>query len=183
MEQVWDIFSEELYLTYHFYDLKIHSFVLMSNHFHLIASTPMSNISTCMQYFMKNCSLRLTRAGNRINGTFAGRHYKTILQHPNYYLNAYKYNYQNPVSAKITKSVEDYPYSTLYGLTGKKRLYIPVEEDQTLFSSFHSTMDWLNRPINEINKEAMKWALKRKYFQSKKCKNTRRIIIGEDDLI
>jgi len=136
MSLVWKIFSEELYLTNKYYNLKIHSFVLMSNHFHLIASTPDSNLDKCMLYFMKNTSLRLTRSGNRINQSYAGRYYKTILQSYNYFLNTYKYNYQNPVVANICKRVEDYKYSTIYGLLGKDRLLIPVEEDLTLFSSF-----------------------------------------------
>ncbi len=65
MDTVWNIFSEELYLTNKYYNLQINAFVLMNNHFHLIATTPDANISQCMQYFMKNVSLRLSRAGNR----------------------------------------------------------------------------------------------------------------------
>jgi len=102
------------------FDLQIYMFVLMSNHFHLIASTPESNISQCMHYFIKNVSVRLAKAGNRINETFARRHYKTILQSRSNYLNAYKYNYQNPVVAGIVSKVEDYRYSTLCGLLGRK---------------------------------------------------------------
>lgn len=183
MDQVWEIFAEELYLTNCYYNLNIHSFILMNNHFHLIASTPDSNISQCMQYFMKNTSLRLTRSGNRINQTFAGRHYKTILQHHNYFLNAYKYNYQNSVKAGITKKVEDYKYSSLSGLLGKSRALIPIIEDTTLFNDIDGTLMWLNTPVSESKNEAMRWALKRQYFTSKRCKNTRRPIIGETDLI
>lgn len=93
MDKVWAIFCEELTRTHNDHDLVVHCFVLMSNHYHLIASTPKANISQCMHQFMTRSSRRLTRSGNRINETFAGRHYKTILHEPSYYLNAYKYNY------------------------------------------------------------------------------------------
>ena len=122
MDQVWDIFCEELFLTNLYYGLNIHSFVLMSNHFHLIASTPNANIDKCMWYFISHVSRRLTLAGNRINGTFAGRYYKTILNSYSYYLNAYKYNYRNPLTIEGQDLVEDYPYSTLAGLLGKCRI-------------------------------------------------------------
>ena len=75
-ERVWEIFCEELTRTSNHHELLIHSFVLMSNHFHLIASTPKANISQCMQQFMQRSSRRLTKEGNRINETFAGRHFK-----------------------------------------------------------------------------------------------------------
>lgn len=183
MDQVWEIFEEELYLTHRYYNLQIHLFVLMSNHFHLIASTPDSNISQCMYGFMKNTSLRLTRAGNRINQTFAGRHFKTILQTHNYFLNAYKYNYQNPCVAKISKRVEDYKYSTLAGLLGRTKLLIPMVEDTTLFSSLDETLSWLNRPSEPEKREAVRWALKRQYFRPLRCKNTRRSLLSENDVL
>jgi len=183
IEKVWNIFSEELYLTNKFYNLKIHMFILMNNHFHLIASTPDSNLSTCMQYFMKMTSRRLTQAGNRINQTYAGRYYKTILHSHNYYLNAYKYNYQNPLVVEITNSVESYPFSTLSGLLGRTKLIIPVEEDIILFSNLKDTLKWLNIPSCPNKREAVKWALRRQYFQSKKSKIDHKLILKENDLL
>ncbi len=168
MSTVWNIFCEELCLVNKSHSLKIHSFVLMNNHFHLIASTPLANISKCMLQFMSNTSRRLTEKGNRINQTFGGRYYKSILQKHNYYLHAYKYNYLNPVSAKIVNSVEDYEFSTLHGLIGRKRLIIPLEEDITLFSSFDETLRWLNKQPEEKRKEAVRYALKRPYYKIKK---------------
>ncbi len=96
-----------------------------------------------MQALLKNVSLRLTRAGNRINFTFGGRHHKTILHHPSYYLNAYKYNYRNPVEAGICVRVEDYPYSSLRGLLGQSPLLIPMVEDTTLISDPVGTLAWV----------------------------------------
>jgi hypothetical protein len=155
----------------------------MSNHFHLIVSTPQENISQCMARFMKSSSNRLTKAGNRINQTFSGRHYKTILDDPMYYLNAYKYIYRNPVDAGITESVESYPYSSLFGLLGQDRLVIPIEFDETLFASVDSTLKWLNRKPDPDKLEAVKWALKRPYFRSKKVRNTNEPILKRNDIV
>lgn len=51
MDKVWKIFCEELTRSHDVHNLQIHSFVLMSNHFHLIASTPEANISQAMHQF------------------------------------------------------------------------------------------------------------------------------------
>ncbi len=183
LEVVWKIFCEELTKVSHEKKLLIHSFVLMSNHFHLIASTPEANISQCMHQFMTRSSKRLTQAGNRINETFAGRHYKCILQHHNYYLSAYKYNYRNPVSAGICKNVEDYPYSTLYGKLNYSELLIPLSEDTTLSCDPKGTLKWLNTAPSDKIKEAVRVGMKHQYFKSKKDRKTNRAILSEFDIL
>lgn len=183
MERVWETFSEELYLTNKIHNLRVHSFVLMNNHFHLIGRTPDSNISECMHRLLGVVSRRLNEEGNRINGNFAGRHFKTVLQQTNYFLNAYKYNYRNPVAAGLCQKVEEYPYSTLSGLLGQKRLIIPLEEDTTLMSGVEETLKWLNTSPTEAQQEAVRYALKRPYFQSKKSRMTNAPVLGADELI
>lgn len=44
LQQVWDIFCRHLAYTAYIYDARIHSFVLMNNHFHLLISTPNASI-------------------------------------------------------------------------------------------------------------------------------------------
>lgn len=43
MPVVWEIFCEELTRKCGKHNLQVHAFVVMSNHFHLIASTPEAN--------------------------------------------------------------------------------------------------------------------------------------------
>lgn len=172
MDKVWNVFSDELYMTHITHNLQIHSFVLMNNHYHLIASTPDSNLSQCMLRFSQRVSFRLTRMGNRINQTFAGRYFKSILDQPNYYLNAYKYNYRNPVVAGLCERVQEYPYSTLNGLLGQSRLSVPVLFDDTLFANTEGTLKWLNEEPDLQKQEAVKFALTRKYFKFSQQKSS-----------
>lgn len=183
MEKVWEIFEEELYLASLLHNLKIHGFVLMSNHFHLIASTPDANISQCTHRFMGNVSRRLNEVGNRENQTFGGRHFKTVLSHPNYFLAAYKYLYRNPVKAGVCKMVEEYPFSSLQGLIGLRKVLIPLEPDETLFDNLEEGLRWLNTPPDAMKEEAVRYALKRATFESKKCRVTNKPIFTEDDAL
>lgn len=104
MDEVWSIFASELKDAVERFDVRIHAFVLMSNHFHLVASTPEANISSALQQFMHRSSLRLARSGNRINETFAGRHKKSIMDSYWYVVNAYKYVYRNAVDGGICEA-------------------------------------------------------------------------------
>lgn len=183
MDVVWKIFCRELSETQSRYELKIHSFVLMSNHYHLIASTPRANISQCMQYFMGRVSRSLAREGNRINETFAGRHYKCILQNTTYFLNAYKYNYRNPVMAGICDHVEMYPFSSLQFVMKKSEALIAVEEDLTYECDPKGTLLWLNRASDPEKLEAVRRGHKHTYFKSRKYKNREQLVITENDLI
>jgi REP element-mobilizing transposase RayT len=183
MPKVWDIFCEEIARTTQEHTLLVHSFVLMSNHFHLIASTPKANISKCMHQLMGRTSRRLTREGNRINETFAGRHFKCILQRHNYYLNAYKYNYRNPVTAGICEAVEDYPYSTLHSLVRCSAALVPLCEDITYLSDPQGTLKWLNQTPDSKKLEGVRYGLKRQYFLSKKNRADNKPLIFDDDIL
>lgn len=155
----------------------------MQNHFHLIASTPSSNLDQCMHRFMGATSRRLTQSGNRINQTYAGRYFKTILNTQFYFLNAYKYIYHNPVKAGISNQAEEYQFSTLHGLLGKSHLLIPTEEDTTLFSSVDKTLNWINEKTSDQKWEAVTWALKKPHFKSKTCRRTRKPVLLEKEVI
>lgn len=183
MDVVWEIFCEELTRTSQEKQLQIHSFVLMSNHFHLIASTPLANISSCMHQFMGRVSRRLTRAGNRINETFAGRHFKCILHKNNYYLSAYKYNYRNPVTAGICSRVEDYPYSTLGVLARRGRPKIPLVADTYFWEDPVGTLRWLNTPPDPVKLEAVRAGLRRPWFMAKKNRMDNTCLLGQSETI
>lgn len=182
MPVVWEIFCEELTNTNKQHNLLIHGFVLMSNHYHLLDSTPDANISDCMQFFNYRSSRTLTREGNRINQTFAGRHYKCILPTWNSFQNAYKYVYRNPVTAGICSKVEDYPFSTLSGMLGNTSLKVPIVD--SLFSKEDPNfLKWLNTAPDLKKLEALKFGLRHQFFISKKDPATKRLIITDDDTL
>lgn len=182
MDLVWKVFCDELYMAHIVHDLQIHSFVLISNHYHLIASTPKSNLSKCMGQFSHKTSLRLTRMGNRINQTFAGRYFKSVINQPNYFLNTYKYNYRNPVAAGLCEFVEEYQYSTLHGLLGASKLEVPMVHDDTLFENPEGTLSWLNTKPCAKKLAALKFGLKKAIFEPKKDQNNK-VLISIDELI
>jgi REP element-mobilizing transposase RayT len=165
--------SEQLYFMHLAFGVEIHCFVLMTNHFHLLMSTPLGNLSTAMAVFMRETSRAITKSTHRINQTYGQRHFRSIVHTPSYYLHAYKYFYFNPVKAGICNRVEDYKYSTLRGLLGLDHLLIPVKEDHTLFSDVEGTLQWLNRRPSDENWESVRKALRRERFTLPRIRTTR----------
>ncbi|MGE3974318.1 MAG: transposase [Bdellovibrionales bacterium] len=164
IEQVWDIFSNQLFFLYRGFQIDIHAFVLMSNHYHMIVSTPKSNLSDGMLYFTTNVSRQITNDSCRINQTFGGPYKASLLTSPQYYMHAYKYVYRNPVEAGLSDSVLTYPYSSLNRLMGLNTLPFPIKRDDVLFSNVEDTLKWLDTKYRDQDKEIIRKALRRKVF-------------------
>tara|TARA_B110001454_G_scaffold219202_1_gene252058 strand:+ start:157872 stop:158495 length:624 start_codon:yes stop_codon:yes gene_type:complete len=176
LAEVWDLFGNYLYFIHHAFGIKIHSFVLMSNHFHLIASDPELNLSKAMAILMKETSKELNRQSSRINRIWGAPFHSSIIADTNYFLAAYKYNYRNPVAAKICEKVEDYPWSSLQILLGKKHGIIPLVEDNTLMNDIDGTLSWLNEAYKDGQAEAIHQASRKKTFEVTRDPNTNRKI-------
>ena len=174
MPMVWDIMCRQLYFIKIAYNIRIYSFVLMQNHFHLLISTPEANLSDCMANFMKETSHSLTTAGNRVNNTYGQRYGRSIIKSTHYFDHVYKYIYRNPVQVGLCSRVENYPYSTLYGALGRSHLYIPIEEDIMLFEDTEMTLKWLNKGPKEEDWKTVAQAMKKMYFALPKNKNNKK---------
>lgn len=167
MHLAWELMSDYLHLVKHAFNLRIHSFVLMSNHFHLIVSTPDGNLSEAMNYFMRETSKEFNRVLRRQDQFYGNRYYRTLITKGHYWSHVYKYVYRNPVEAGIAKRCEEFPFSTLHGLLGKTKLVIPLEDDHFLFSQYGlklETLMWLNSNPSEEGIVSVEKALKRKEF-------------------
>lgn len=164
-----------MYYAHHVYGLKIHSFVLMPNHFHLIARISTHPIGKVMCEFMKNNSKEINLTCGRINQNWGGRHYKCEIQNYHYFLNVYKYVYQNPQRARLSSYAEEWKFSTLNGLTGLNKITIPVEQDTILFSPDFSEkeLNWINKPIDKEHYQSMKLALEKRIFKLPRIKTSK----------
>ncbi len=182
LEQVWRIFENYLFFVHHAFEIEIISFVLMSNHFHLLVRVPQGNLSQAMNYFMRETSRQIGRDAGRINQTYGGRYFRCYIHSNNYFLSAYKYVYRNPVESGAAKKVEDYKFSSLYAILGGQHSMIPIAQDQLLFSDIAGTLHWLNAGRESSNYLAMKSALKKKKMEFGNDRKTRKPHILTTDL-
>lgn len=161
LESVWPIFCDHLYFCAIAFDVEIYSFVLMQNHFHLLARFPQNNLSKAMAYLMRETSRQICKNAERINSTYGSRFHSSMIKDEIHFRNVYKYNYRNPVSAGVVKYAEEYSFSTLAGLLGQRPLSIPLQEDTILFENPEETLRWLNRTPDENHEREFRLALRR----------------------
>lgn len=178
IREMWSLVQDYLFLTTHLYDLQVHSFVLMPNHFHLLVSTPRANIGAAMNYFMRETARETSRLSSRINQTFGARHHKCLIGNSHYFTTAYKYVYRNPVRAGLARRTEEYPYSTLAGSLGLRPLVVPLTEDTILFpGDFDWTaLEWLNQAPDEVVEDEVRQALKHSEFATNTARGRRSVL-------
>lgn len=173
IRECWDIFSEHLKKISSKYEAKIISFVLMSNHFHMLLRTPNLNLDDIMRDLLRDVSKEVGLRSNRINHLFGGKYHRCLINSDIYFAHAYKYLLRNPVEAKIVQKVEDYEFSTLRKFVKNGSLsftcvdleefpneYIPVETCERI--------DWLNEPYLKGHKNLVRNALRKNTFQFSK---------------
>ena len=173
MPTLWDLCLENLEKAYQKHQVEIISFVLMSNHYHLMLKTPNANIDEFMYEFNKNLSLSIRQRTRQVNQVFGGRYKGCLIRSTKYFMNCYRYVYQNPLRAQITKKCEFYPYSSLFYLHQKIPFPIPLF-DQVGFMD-QQKLDWLNQNLSETEKSAIKKGLKKTELRFLKTSSNRKL--------
>lgn len=175
-EILWSIFLDSLnQLTLQF-GCEIHAFVLMSNHYHLLISTPKNNIGEAMKYLHREVARRANKESRRINHFFGGRYKWTVVSDERYYWNALKYIFRNPVRAGICTSVEKYKYSSLNSVSSDFK-WIVTDHFNNRNQKIELDLEWLNEEYsNEVN-ECIRLALRRRDFKVPRNK------IGRDNIL
>ena len=163
MEMLWPIFNRYLGVAAIRFNLQIHCFCLMNNHFHILLTTPDSNLDQAMHFFGSQLSKAIAHRAGRINKIFGGRYKWSLIKNHQHYFAVYRYIYQNPLRANLCEKVECYSYSSLMpGLLGGHA----GTHENDLFQDFdyREKLDWLNQFVSkEKSLEIKKGLLKQEF--------------------
>jgi putative transposase len=103
-----ETFLEILKESQKIYSIKIYSYVLMGNHYHLLIETPRGNLSDYMRHFNMRYTGHYNGRHKKVGHLYQGR-FKSILVDKDAYLNMLsRYIHLNPVRIK---SMDRVPYS------------------------------------------------------------------------
>jgi len=93
------------------YDVVLHDYCLMSNHFHLLIETKKPNLSLFMKHINSNYAIYANKKHNRSGHFWQGRFYSRYVVNEQYFYTLIRYIEQNPIEAKIVENVAEYPYT------------------------------------------------------------------------
>jgi len=91
---------------------KLHAYVLMGNHFHLLVETPEPNLSRGMRQlngiYTQRFNRRHGRAGHLLQGRFKG----ILVEKESHLLELGRYVVMNPVRAGLVRAAREWPWSS-----------------------------------------------------------------------
>lgn len=104
------------------YAVEIHAYVLMGNHFHLLATPSTSEGMPKMMQSIGRAYVRYFNDGNGRSGTlWEGRYKSTLIQSERYLLQCMVYMDLNPVRAGVVAQASAYPWSSHLYYVGQRQ--------------------------------------------------------------
>ncbi len=108
---------DEIHLRY---QIEIHSYCLMGNHYHLCIKTPNANLGKAMRHLNGVFTQRYNNLMKTDGPLFRGRYKAILVEAQSYFLQLTRYIHLNPVAAGIVQHPKDYPWSSYNFLLNKK---------------------------------------------------------------
>jgi putative transposase len=106
----------------------VHSYVLMTNHVHLIVTPQVANgLAATMKYVWQTYVRYFNRRYERTGGLFEGRYRSLVINSELYWFTCMRYVEMNPVRAGIVSRPEEYRWSSyqFHGLGASDHLIVP----------------------------------------------------------
>jgi putative transposase len=134
-------FLDKLKISVGIYQIRVHGYVLMSNHFHLIVETPKGNLSEFMRHFNISYTAAYNRRHKRVGHLYQGRYKAILIDQAHYLLELSRYVHLNPVRIrphhrkevrKQIRYLQTYPWSSLNGYLDPQRKQSWITYDAVL---------------------------------------------------
>lgn len=121
------------------FDIEVHAYVLMTNHYHLLIRSRRPNLSKSMQWLGTAYTRRFNLRHSLFGHLFQGRFKSIIVENDAFLLQLSYYIHRNPLRAGMVKRLSDYKWSSYHYYAYKKNRSELIETD--LILSVISTKD------------------------------------------
>jgi putative transposase len=110
----------------------VHSYCLMSNHFHLMIETVEANLGYAMRLLNGAYTQHFNRSHHTVGHLFEGRYKAILVQKESYLLELSRYIVLNPVRARMVAKPEEWAWSSHRTMTGEVPCPAWLERDWLL---------------------------------------------------
>jgi REP element-mobilizing transposase RayT len=122
-EKDYNFFLDILLEVFKKYSVTLHSYVLMSNHYHLLLETAEQNISDVMRRVNSLYSIYFNKKYKRVGHLWQGRFHSYYLYDDTHFWIVVKYIERNPLKAKMVNSISTYKHQSFFQWKFKKAYY------------------------------------------------------------
>lgn len=134
-------FLEKLYDVANKFNLRIHCYTLMNNHYHLLLETPDGNLSRAMHCLNTSYSNWFKSKHQIVGSVFQGRYRSILVEKEAYLIKLSIYIHLNPVRAGIVARPEEYRWSSFnsYVKNDESIHWIFPDDILKMFSGYRET--------------------------------------------
>ncbi|MFC1589937.1 transposase [Candidatus Omnitrophota bacterium] len=100
---------------YRLFNIEIHAFSLIPNHYHLLVHTPKANLSRCMRHLNGVYTQFINRRYKTEGSLFKGRFKSILIDKDNYLSELVRYIHRNPLKAKLEKRIGEHAWTSHRG--------------------------------------------------------------------
>ncbi len=118
----YEHFEELLCFYAKSYNITIHNYCLMSNHYHLLIEIKEENLSKFMRQLNMNYAIYFNKKYKRVGHLWQGRFKSWHVTDEAYFYTLMRYIEQNPLKANVVKNLEAYPYSSYHYFLNDKEI-------------------------------------------------------------
>ena len=108
----YEMFLEALKESARYFNIRVISYCLMSNHYHLLLQTPKANLSRAMRHLNGVYTQRHNRLHKKDGPLFRGRYKAILVQEDEYLTHLIRYIHLNPIQANLTDDLSKYPWTS-----------------------------------------------------------------------
>lgn len=153
-------FLDKLQSSLVIYQVELHAYVLMSNHFHLMVRTLRGNFAEFMRHFNISYTSAFNRCHRRVGHLYQGRYKAILVDKDSYFLELSRYVHLNPVRIRPQlkrpvpeqlRRLEHYRWSSLMGYWDSKSRQGFVKYNSVLEQIGHSRKKYREFIIDGIN--------------------------------
>ncbi|WP_458699918.1 transposase [Sulfurospirillum sp. 1307] len=150
----YEFFSDLLLRLTKEYDIVIHAYCLMSNHYHLLLETKNKNLSQAMQYLNDKYSKYFNKKYTRSGHLWQGRYKSYPLFDEEHFWIVAKYIERNPIKAGMVNDIEVYRFQSLFQWKYKHKHFEVLRNSMIFEMTYDEYADYIKSDMDteSINK-------------------------------
>lgn len=131
--------------------IEIAAYCIMDNHVHIVVEADMLNLTNAMKSINIKFAMKINKQKNRVGHVFQDRYKSEPIYNDSHLQQVIRYVHNNPIKAKITKSLDQYKWSSYKEYINKSEIINEEQKDFILnyynndiekFIKFHQEVDY-----------------------------------------
>ncbi len=120
-ESDYPMFMDILEESTDVFNLEVHAYSFIPNHYHLLIRTPDGNLSRIMRHINGSYTQKINRRYGFEGSLFKGRFKSILVEEEAYLLEIIRYIHRNPLKAGLEKKLGEHKWTSCYGYNNIKK--------------------------------------------------------------